>query len=120
MTVRHDSTTLAFKQALEQRLRSASAIGTDLPCRRQLRVFDRYLARLAMVAGDAVTLKGALVLELRLERARASKVVDLGLMSPPAEVLDLIQEPGGLDLGDHMSFETAQECVTRSAVRVLS
>ena len=75
MTVREYSTPLAFKQALEQRLRSAAATGTDFGRRRQLLVFDRFLARLGKVAGDAVTLKGGLVLELRLERARTAPAV---------------------------------------------
>jgi hypothetical protein len=105
MTVRQYSTPLAFKQALEQRLRSASATGTDFGRRRQLLVFDRLLARLGRVAGDAVTLKGGLVLELRLERARTTKDVDLRMMGSPADVLQLLQEAGRLDLGDHMRFE---------------
>lgn len=105
MTVRQYSTPLAFKQALEQRLRSASATGMDFGRRRQLLVFDRFLARLGKVAGDAVTLKGGLVLELRLERARTTKDVDLRMMGSPADVLELLQEAGRLDLGDHMRFE---------------
>ena len=105
MTVREYSTPLAFKQALEQRLRSASATGTDFGRRRQLLVFDRFLARLGKVAGDAVTLKGGLVLELRLERARTTKDVDLRMMGSPADVLELLQEAGRLDLGDRMRFE---------------
>jgi len=105
VTVRQYSTPLAFKQALEQRLRSASATGTDFGRRRQLLVFDRFLARLGKVAGDAVTLKGGLVLELRLERARTTKDVDLRMMGSRADVLELLQEAGRLDLGDHMRFE---------------
>jgi len=76
MTARQYATPLAFKQALEQRLKSSSATGVDFARRRQLLVFDRFLARLAQVAGDAVTLKGGLVLELRLARARTTK--DIG------------------------------------------
>jgi hypothetical protein len=105
MTVRQYSTPLAFKQALEQRLRSASVTGMDFGRRRQLLVFDRFLARLGKVAGDAVTLKGGLVLELRLERARTTKDVDLRMMGSPADVLELLQDAGRLDLGDHMRFE---------------
>ena len=72
MTARQYATPLAFKQALEERLRSSSATGVDFARRRQLLVFDRFLARLAQLAGDAVTLKGGLVLELRLARARTT------------------------------------------------
>lgn len=67
MTVRQYATPLAFKQALEQRLKSASTTGTDFARRRQLVVFDRFLARLIRVAGDTVILKGGLALKLRLD-----------------------------------------------------
>jgi len=63
----------AFKQALEQRLRTASRDGIDFARRRQLLVFDRFLARVAVSLGDAATLKGGLVLELRLQRARTTR-----------------------------------------------
>lgn len=105
MTVRRYATPLAFKQALEQRLKSSSTTGADFGRRRQLLVFDRFLARLAQVAGDAVTLKGGLVLELRLARARTTKDVDLRMTGSSREVLDCLQEAGRLDLGDHMRFE---------------
>jgi|CXWL01.1.fsa_nt_gi hypothetical protein len=105
MTARQYATPLAFKQALEQRLKSSSATGVDFARRRQLLVFDRFLARLAQVAGDAVTLKGGLVLELRLARARTTKDIDLRLMGSSADVLERLQEAGRLDLGDHMLFE---------------
>lgn len=48
-------TAVAFKQALEQRLRTASSSGVDFARRRQLVVFDRLLARIALELGDAVT-----------------------------------------------------------------
>lgn len=105
MTVRQFSTPLAFKQALEQRLRAASTAGTDFARRRQLLVFDRFLARLIQVAGDAVTLKGGLVLEFRLARARTTKDVDLRMMGSSGDVLEQLQEAGRLDLGDYMRFE---------------
>ncbi len=96
---------MAFKQALEQRLKSSSTTGIDFARRRQLLVFDRLLARIAQIAGDRVTLKGGLVLELRLARARTTKDIDLRLMGSPAGVLEQLQSAGRLDLGDFMSFE---------------
>jgi hypothetical protein len=69
MTVRTYSSPQAFKEAVEQRLRTASKNGVDFARRRQLLVFDRFLARLVAVLRDAVLLKGGLVLELRLDRA---------------------------------------------------
>lgn len=105
MTVRRYATPLAFKQALEQRLKSSSKTGADFGRRRQLLVFDRFLARLTKVAGDAVTLKGGLALELRLARARTTKDIDLRMMGSSSDVLDRLQEAGRSDLGDYMRFE---------------
>jgi hypothetical protein len=59
MTTRAYSSPEAFKQALEQRLRGTVKTGADFARRRQLLVFDRYLARIVSVLGDAATLKGA-------------------------------------------------------------
>jgi hypothetical protein len=94
----------AFKQALEQRLRAASRTGPQFARRRQLLVFDRFLARVVAVLGDAATLKGGLVLELRLERARTTKDVDLRLTGSP-DVLPKLQAAARLDLGDFLAFE---------------
>jgi hypothetical protein len=41
----------AFKQALEQRLRSSSKTGAGFARKRQLLVFDRFLARVVAVLG---------------------------------------------------------------------
>lgn len=103
--IRRYATPLAFKQALEQRLKSSSANGVDFARRRQLLVFDRFLARLVAVVGDAVTLKGGLVLEIRLARARTTKDVDLRMMGSSGDVLDRLQASGRLDLRDYMLFE---------------
>ena len=105
MTVGRYATPPAFKQALEQRLKSSSTSGVDFARRRQLLVFDRFLARLTQTLGDAVTLKGGLVIELRLARARTTKDVDLRMMGSPNSVLEQLQEAGRLDLRDFMRFE---------------
>lgn len=104
MTVRQYATALAFKQALEHRLKTSSATGADFARRRQLLVFERFLARVVQVAGEAVTLKGGIVLEIRLARARTTKDVDLRMMGSSSEVLARLQEAGRLDLGDQMRF----------------
>ena len=57
MTVRTYSSPEAFKQALEQRLRTSEKTGAEMARRRQLLVFDRFLARIGAVLGDAATLK---------------------------------------------------------------
>ncbi len=109
MTVRAYTSPQAFKQALEQRLRTASSTGADFARRRQLLVFDRFLARAIAAFGDAVLLKGGLVLEFRLERARATKDIDLRLVGSPDAVLASLQEAGRHDLGDFMAFEVGRD-----------
>ena len=99
------SSPVAFKQALEQRLRTASETGARLTRTRQLLVFHRFLARITALLGDAAILKGGLVLELRLERARTTKDVDLRLVGSPEHLLAKLQEAGRLELGDFMTFE---------------
>lgn len=109
MTARHYATPLAFKQALEQRLKSSSMTGLDFARRRQLLVFERFLARITQLAGNAVTLKGGLVLELRLSRARTTQDIDLRMMGSTDETLDRLQVAGRLDLGDYMLFEVQSD-----------
>ncbi len=109
MTVQKYASPQAFKQALEQRLKTRSKSGVDLARRRQLLVFDRFLARAITVFGDAALLKGGLVLELRLERTRATKDVDLRLLGSPGSVLANLREAGRLDLTDFMTFEVAPD-----------
>ena len=109
MTVRSYASPQAFKQALEQRLRTDSSNGADFSRRRQLLVFDRFLARVVEMFGDAVLLKGGLVLELRLQRARATKDVDLRLVGSPDAVLESLQQAGRRDLGDFMAFEVGHD-----------
>jgi hypothetical protein len=99
----------AFKQALEQRLKTASKSGVDFARRRQLLIFDRFLARAVAVMGNAMLLKGGLVLELRLERARTTKDIDLRLTGSPDTVLPQLQKVGRLDLGDFMVFEVTPD-----------
>lgn len=101
MTVR----TYSSPQALEQRLRASSKSGAGFGRKRQLLVFERFLARVVSVLGDAATLKGGLVLELRLERARTTNDVDLRMLGSAHDILAKLQEAGRRDLGDFMAFE---------------
>ena len=97
-------TAAALKQALEQRLRTASTSGVDFARRRQLVVFDRFLARISLEFGDAVTLKGGLAVELRIERARTTTDVDLRVMGSPDDILARLAAAARRDLGDFMAF----------------
>lgn len=95
----------AFKQALEHRLKEATPAGVPVARTRLLAVFDRFLARIAIVFGDAATLKGGVALELRLDRARTTKDIDLRVMGTTDGLLERLQQAGRLDLDDFLSFE---------------
>lgn len=103
------ATAAAFKHALEARLRSSSSSGTDFARRRQLLVFDRFLARVTRELGDAVMLKGGLVVELRVARARTTKDVDLRITGAPKGLLERLTRAARLDLGDFMFFTVAAD-----------
>lgn len=94
----------AFRAALEARLRGPGGDGIAWARTRQLLIFERFLARVFALLGDAVTLKGGLVLEFRLQRARTTKDVDLRWMGAAESILDKLQAAGRLDLGDFMDF----------------
>jgi hypothetical protein len=100
---------LAFKAALEQRLRGLARSGVEFVRKRQLLVFDRFLARALAIMGKAAVLKGGLVLELRLERARTTKDIDLGLTGSPERVLTTLQEAARLDLGDYFTYQVGPD-----------
>ncbi len=103
MTPRQFDNPNAFKASLEDRLRSRAA-GSDLQRVRQLVVYDRFLARLFHDRADDIVLKGGLAMELRCERARATKDVDLRMMGHPDTTLERLQGAGRLDLGDFLTF----------------
>ncbi|HYQ42660.1 MAG TPA: nucleotidyl transferase AbiEii/AbiGii toxin family protein [Polyangiaceae bacterium] len=99
----------AFKQAVEARLRAAASSGHDFERRRQLLVFERFLARLTLELGDSMILKGGLVVELRVERARTTQDVDLRLTGSPTELLDRLHRAAELELGDFMIFTVTRD-----------
>jgi hypothetical protein len=105
MKPRKYATPAAFKAALDHRLRNVAEPAIGITRRRQLLVFDRCLARLVRVFGSTATSKGGLALELRLDRARTTRDIDLRLVGSPESLLGRLQEAGRLDLGDFMSFE---------------
>ena len=72
-------------------------------------MFDRFLARVVAVMGDAATLKGGLVLELRLERARTTKDIDLLMVGSSDGILAKLQKATRRDLGDFMTFEVGPD-----------
>ena len=109
LTARKYASPEAFKQALEQRLRAEAKTGAAFARSRQFLVFDRFLARVVQALGNAVTLKGGLVLEIRLDRARTTKDIDLRLTGSADGVLARLQEAARLDLGDFFTFEVGPD-----------
>ncbi len=110
MTERTYASGEAFKQAVEQRLRNlAGGNGLELTRRRQLLVFDRFLARAIAVLEDSVILKGGLVLEIRLGRARTTKDIDLRFTGQPGGILASLQTAARLDLRDFLTFEVVPD-----------
>lgn len=96
----------AFKNALEARIRKIAAErGQPIPRVRQLIVFDRFLARVFDVFGERAIVKGGAALELRLDRARTTRDIDLRMSGSPEQLSSLLQRAAELDLGDHISFK---------------
>lgn len=103
-------TPLAFKTALEHRLRAeAERRNVPLARVRQLVIFDRFIARAFQIFGDRCILKGGVVVEFRLGGARTTKDIDVRLSGDPNLVLAQLQEAGRLDLEDYLSFEAARD-----------
>jgi hypothetical protein len=103
MPPRSYATPEAFRQALEQRVRLAAGAG-GMGRFRQVLVFDRFLARVFQHFGDRAVAKGGVALELRLERARTTRDVDIHLRGPSEGLLAELQRAGRLDLGDFLGF----------------
>ena len=100
----------SFKQALEHRIREQSSVAEMSMNRfRQVLVFERFLARVFSLLGTRVILKGGMVLELRLERARSTKDLDFRVSGSPDSFLTDLQKAGRLVLADYMTFECQED-----------
>ena len=96
----------AFKQALETRIRRrALERRQDINRLRQLLLFDRFLARVGRHFGERVVVKGGVVLELRLDRARTTRDVDLRITGDAGTLLEELQATGRAEMGDDLTFE---------------
>lgn len=101
-----------FKQALETRIRrAATERAIDMGRFRQLLVFDRFLARVFRELSERVIIKGGVVLELRLQRARTTRDVDLRMTGNPKDLLESLQRAGRVDLDDYLTFEIAPDAI---------
>lgn len=110
MTDRTYATPEAFKNALDQRLRRiAQDKGNPIARVRQVLVFERFLARVFQVLGERVIVKGGVVLELRLERARTTRDVDLRVIGSADALLGQLEAAAALDLLDFMTFSIERD-----------
>jgi hypothetical protein len=108
----------AFKQALEARIRKAArAASLDMGRLRQILVYDRFLARVFEELHDGVMVKGGVVLELRLERARTTRDVDLRVAGDPDRLLESLQRAGRRELADYFSFLVVPDAEHPTAAR---
>jgi predicted nucleotidyltransferase component of viral defense system len=106
MEVKTYATPKAFMIALNDRLKIEAVKSGRAPWRmQQLVIFERFLARVVVEFADEIVLKGGLVLELRLARARTTKDVDTRFTGNPDSLLPRLQQVGRLDLQDFMTFE---------------
>jgi hypothetical protein len=79
----------ALRAALESRLNTMSAEqGLDLQRLRRQVVFDRLLCRLFRQADSPWLLKGGYAMELRIQSARTTRDIDLGLRKLPGGAKD--------------------------------
>jgi hypothetical protein len=97
----------AFRQALEERLRSRSLNrGVPLARLRKIVAFDRFLARLNQYQPGEWILKGGFAIELRLaDKARTTKDIDVLVLNTRSDILTSLRNAGKLDLLDWFQFE---------------
>lgn len=109
------STAGAFRNALEERLKSASQTDQiDLKRLRRHVSFDRLLARLFRIESPPWVLKGGYALELRFKSARSTVDIDLTLERIPVAsgsdsvtgiVREMLQCAADIPLGDWFEYK---------------
>lgn len=100
-------TPVAFRAALSARLRDrARTASLQVDRVRTLVVMERFLARVFEVFPDTTVLKGGLALELRLERARTTRDIDLRLLGSPEMATSLMAQTAAhrVTPDDYLSF----------------
>ncbi len=98
-------TSVAFRTALEARLKAAQRDGVGLARLRKRVVFERLLARLHAVAPGAWVLKGGFALELRLgAQARTTKDIDVDWAIGEDEAVRLLLDAAAVTLDDRFEF----------------
>jgi predicted nucleotidyltransferase component of viral defense system len=100
------ATAAAFRQALDDRLKTEAArTGLPLARLRKQVAFERFLRRLVAVAPNRWVLKGALALELRLKATtRPTKDIDLGRDDDEQAAIEDITAAQQLVLDDFFTY----------------
>src|SRR5579863_224063 len=100
------ATAAAFRQALDDRLKTEAAeTGVALQRLRKRVAFELFLRRLVVVAPDRWVLKGALALELRLQATtRTTKDIDLGRRDDETAAIEDITAAQQLVLDDFFTY----------------
>jgi hypothetical protein len=105
----------AFRTAIETRLaKESKKLGVDILRLRRDVAFDRLLVRLFDMPSPPWALKGGYAMQLRIDKARATKDIDLALqetrlfskdeVTRNEEIHKTLVQQAGLDLGDFFSF----------------
>jgi hypothetical protein len=95
----------ALRASLEERLRSESVESSvSVAFLRKRVVFERYLARLVLVAPDSWVLKGALALDFRTRRSRATMDMDLSQLANRQDAIEIMLTAARADLSDFFVF----------------
>ncbi len=98
----------AFRQALKDRIkRRADEREVRFNRLRQVILFERFASRVYDACGESVLLKGGLVIELRLSRARTTQDVDFRLEGDLEEHLKEIREAARTKHKDWLTFEVS-------------
>lgn len=109
-----------FRQALEERLKNLSrSEGIEIMRLRRQVAFDRLLVRFFHNPNAPWLLKGGYAMELRIDRARTTKDLDLSLkFKPTGNLLEMLQELTGRDAsewGDFFSFRIGEAMTSLDA-----
>lgn len=95
----------ALRASLEERLRNENVESSvSVAFLRKRVVFERYLARLVVVAPDSWVLKGALALDFRTRRSRATMDMDLAQQANRADAIEVMLTAARADLSDFFVF----------------
>jgi len=109
-TLERYRTPAAFRDAIDQRLKTdAHGMGIGFVHRRQMFVYERFLARLSTVLDGDFIVTGGVALEFLLTRARTTKDIDLHFRVGADLALPQLRRAGRLELDDYFRFDVAED-----------